>query len=137
MAMEITPSTLFVDYYRTWVDAYKKGAVRDVTLKKYALTCAWLEKLAPEMPIGELNRTTYQQILNQYAETHERQTTMDFHHQLKGALLDAVDEGLIERDPTRKVVIKGGGPDIFPDSPRRLGLGSCDTRWGSSSPATS
>ena len=35
---------------------------------------------------------------------------MDFHHQLKGAILDAVDEGLIERDPTRKVIIKGKTP---------------------------
>ena len=32
---------------------------------------------------------------------------MDFHHQLKGAVLDAVDEGLVERDPTRKAIIKG------------------------------
>ena len=29
-----------------------------------------------------------------YALNHERQTTLDFHHQLKGAILDAVDEGL-------------------------------------------
>lgn len=35
---------------------------------------------------------------------------MDFHHQLKCAILDAVDEGLIERDPTRKVIIKGINP---------------------------
>ena len=45
-----------------------------------------------------------------YAEHHERQTTMDFHHQLKGAILDAVDEGLIQRDPTRKAIIKGKPP---------------------------
>ena len=35
---------------------------------------------------------------------------MDFHHQLKGAVLDAVDEGLVERDPTRKAIIKGKSP---------------------------
>ena len=35
---------------------------------------------------------------------------MDFHHHLKSAILDAVDEGLIERDPTRKVIIKGKSP---------------------------
>lgn len=35
---------------------------------------------------------------------------MDFHHQLKGAVLDAVDEGFIERDPTRKAIIKGKKP---------------------------
>ena len=35
---------------------------------------------------------------------------MDFHHQLKGAILDAVDEGIIDRDPTRKAIIKGKTP---------------------------
>ena len=35
---------------------------------------------------------------------------MDFHHQLKAAILDAVDEGLIQRDPTRKAIIKGKTP---------------------------
>ena len=57
-----------------------------------------------------MNRIVYQQLLNDYAKDHERQTTMDFHHQLKGAVLDAVDEGLIEKDPTRKVIIKGKIP---------------------------
>jgi len=37
---------------------------------------------------------------------------MDFHHQLKGAILDAVDENLIDRDPTRKAIIKGKIPRI-------------------------
>ena len=35
---------------------------------------------------------------------------MDFHHHLKAAILDAVDEGLIDKDPTRKVIIKGKTP---------------------------
>ena len=62
------------------------------------------------LTLAELNRITYQKLLNDYAVSHERQTTMDFHHQLKGAVLDAVDEGLVERDPTRKAIIKGKSP---------------------------
>lgn len=46
-------------------------------------------------------------MLNQYAETHERQTVLDFHHQVKTAVLDALEEGLLTIDPTRRVVIKG------------------------------
>jgi len=42
--------------------------------------------------------------------THEKQPTLDFHHQLKGALKDALDERIIISDPTRKVVIKGKTP---------------------------
>lgn len=89
---------------------YKEGAVRKVTLKKYQLTLSWLERLVPTLRLKDINRTTYQQLLNDYAEQHERQTTMDFHHQLKGAIIDAVDEGLIKNDPTRKVIIKGKKP---------------------------
>lgn len=61
---------------------------------------------------SELTRTAYQKLLNDYAKDHERQTTLDFHHQLKGAILDAVDDGLIERDPTRKAIIKGKSPRV-------------------------
>lgn len=101
---------LFCDYYAQWVRVYKEGAIRKVTLKKYLMTQAWLKKLIPKVKLCELTRITYQRLLNDYAKNHERQTTMDFHHQLKGAILDAVDEGFIDRDPTRKVIIKGRSP---------------------------
>lgn len=101
---------LFCEYYAKWISVYKEGAIREVTLDKYKMTQKWLTKLAPDLKLSELNRISYQQLLNDYAATHERQTTMDFHHQLKGAILDAVDEGLIERDPTRKAIIKGKTP---------------------------
>ena len=101
---------LFREYYAQWVTMYKEGAVRPVTLAKYQMTQSWLERLLPELRVQDLTRLAYQQLINDYAQYHERQTTMDFHHQLKGAILDAVDEGLIQRDPTRKVIIKGMAP---------------------------
>ena len=103
-------AALFCDYYRQWVDVYKKDAIREATMSKYLMTQKWVERLAPELKVSELTRTAYQQLLNDYAKEHERQTTLDFHHQLKGAILDAVDEGLIDRDPTRKAIIKGRTP---------------------------
>lgn len=110
MLNEITKSELFHRYYKQWITVYKQGAIREVTMSKYLMTLKWLEVLVPELTLSELTRITYQQLLNDYALEHERQTTMDFHHQLKGAILDAVDEGLIERDPTRKAIIKGKAP---------------------------
>ena len=103
-------SELFYKYYERWIRIYKEGAIREVTMKKYEITLTWLEKLVPELRLSELNRSAYQQLLNDYAMYHERQTTMDFHHQLKAAVLDAVDEGYIDRDPTRKAIIKGRAP---------------------------
>lgn len=101
---------LFYSYYSQWINIYKEGAIRKVTMDKYTQTKAWLKKLVPNLRICDMNRIAYQKLLNDYAESHERQTTMDFHHQLKAAIMDAVDEGLIERDPTRKAIIKGKSP---------------------------
>lgn len=110
MLTKMKSTDLFLDYYAKWITVYKKGAVRNVTMNKYLMTQRWVEKLIPTLQLCDLNRITYQHLLNEYAVYHERQTTMDFHHQLKGAILDAVDEGLIERDPTRKAIIKGKAP---------------------------
>ena len=112
MLNDVKRTELFCDYYEKWVKVYKEGAIRKVTLDKYYMTISWIRKLVPDLMLGNLNRIAYQQLLNDYAVHHERQTTMDFHHQLKGAILDAVDEGLIDRDPTRKAIIKGKAPAV-------------------------
>ncbi|MGI6545908.1 MAG: site-specific integrase [Fastidiosipilaceae bacterium] len=112
MTIEKLDTEKFCDYYAKWIEIYKNGAVRKVTLDKYRMTHKWLTKLIPNLKTENLDRILYQQLLNEYAKWHERQTVMDFHHQLKGAILDAVDEGLIYRDPTRKAIIKGKPPKI-------------------------
>ncbi|EDH0840639.1 tyrosine-type recombinase/integrase [Listeria monocytogenes] len=100
----------FHEYFKEWVDLYKVGAIRSITLQKYYVTEQKIQELVPDLKIKDLDRYTYQQLLNSYALTHEKQTTMDFHHHMKGAILDAVDEGVISQNPTRKIVIKGKTP---------------------------
>jgi integrase len=110
MVDSIKNTDLFIKYYAQWIKIYKEGAIRHVTMIKYHQTEVWLKKLIPELCICDMNRLSYQNLLNEYASCHERQTTMDFHHHLKASILDAVDEGLIEKNPTRKAVIKGKPP---------------------------
>jgi integrase len=112
MSHIIPKEELFHLYYSRWINIYKEGAIRKVTMDKYFQTESWLKKLIPDLKICDMNRIAYQKLLNDYAELHERQTTMDFHHQLKAAIMDAVDEGIIERDPTRKAIIKGKSPKV-------------------------
>lgn len=107
---KVNKKELFSAYFERWITVYKEGAIRKVTMDKYKLSLEWVKKLAPKKRLCDIDRVSYQQILNDYAKNHERQTTMDFHHHLKAAILDAVDEGLIDKDPTRKVIIKGKEP---------------------------
>ena len=66
----------FCDYYSQWVDVYKEGAIREVTMKKYKLTQAWLRKLIPDLKLSEFDRVSYQKLINGYAEHHEHQTVV-------------------------------------------------------------
>ncbi len=110
--MPKNPKTdLFSNYYSQWINIYKEGAIRSVTMNKYNMAYRWIVKISPALRLCDLNRLSYQHLLNEYALHHERQTTLDFHHHLKCAILDAVDEGLIKQDPTRKAIIKGKAPN--------------------------
>ncbi|GEQ22737.1 site-specific integrase [Clostridium butyricum] len=97
------------DYYDKWIVTYKKNNVRPVTYQKYIMTGRSLKKIEPKCDITNIDRGMYQELINRYAETHEHLTTMDFHRQIRACVLDAVDEGIITRDFTRRVQI-GGKP---------------------------
>ena len=102
----------FHEYFTDWMEIYKNGAVRPITYQKYLMTSRRLAELAPVLRIDELDKRCYQNLINEYAKTHEKQTTMNFHHHLKSAILDAIDEGLLSSDPTRKVTVKGKLPTV-------------------------
>jgi len=110
MTIKATSNLYFHEYFSDWLELYKRGAVRPVTFQKYLITLQRITELAPTLKINELNKRNYQLLLNNYAQTHERQTTMDFHHHLKSAILDAVDERVLNTDPTRKAIVKGKSP---------------------------
>jgi len=112
MSIKERATQFFHGYFADWMEIYKNGAVRPITYQKYLMTSRRLTELAPVLRIDELDKRCYQNLINEYAKTHEKQTTMNFHHHLKSAILDAIDEGLLSFDPTRKVTVKGKSPTI-------------------------
>jgi integrase len=101
---------LFVDYYDEWIETYKVGAIADITLKKYYTVAKVLREIVPKLLISDLDRKEYQKIINEYAKTHEKQTTMDFNTHVKACIKDLFYDGLLKKDPTYKVVVKGAPP---------------------------
>lgn len=101
---------LFCDYFEQWIETYKVGAVTDVTLAKYYMAARHLRDICPKLFMSDFDRVEYQKIINEFAKTHEKQTTTDFHHQVKGCIMDAFHDGLLKRDPTYRAVMKGKEP---------------------------
>lgn len=113
-------------YYGRWIRTYKEGHIRDITVSKYWNTHKYIEDNFPKLQIEKMNRQDYQEILNEYAETHERTTVIDFHHMLKAGIRDAYHDGVIKKDPTYRAVMKGMEPRkkknkfLHPDEIRKL-----------------
>ena len=60
MLNDLSGNDLFCNYYKEWISVYKENAVRQVTLNKYHLAHTWIERLAPDMKLSELDRISYQ-----------------------------------------------------------------------------
>ena len=54
MLEDVKSTDLFCEYYAKWIEVYKEGAIRKVTMDKYRMTLSWLIKLAPELMISDL-----------------------------------------------------------------------------------
>lgn len=92
---------LLADYFLKEIETYKKGQVRQVTYDKYRSNGRFLIENFPDLVLSKMTADDYQQILNRYAETHEKATTTDFHHQLAWALKRAYNiDGILKRDVT-------------------------------------
>ncbi len=103
----IDEETTLLEYFKLWIKLYKDGAVREVTLRKYWETYHFIEKNIiekniPNLKLKAVTRIKYQELLNLYAQSHERQTVKDFHHQIKAAFLDAYDDELIKKGSNSK-----------------------------------
>ena len=98
---------LFHEYFAEWIEIFKKGHVRPITYQKYEASLQHLRDIAPTLKIGDLDKRSYQKILNEYGTTHAKITTGDFHNHLKACILDAIDEGVLRSNPCRKAAING------------------------------
>lgn len=105
---EVNGESLWWEYYVWWCWQYKHKSVRPITFISYRHSANNLRKLRPEMKVKEINRLEYQRLINDFGETKEKQTVMDFNNQLKKSLKDLVYEGILEKDPTYDITINFG-----------------------------
>ena len=100
---------LLTDYFFKEIETYKKDQVREQTYNKYCSNGRFLIENFSDMVLSEMTADDYQQILNKYAETREKATITDFHHQLAWALKRAYNvDGILKRDVTFDAKIPQG-----------------------------
>ena len=91
-------STLFTDFYHSWVNTVKKNDVREATFINYMRTITVVESLFEGIKLKHLDDIVMQKKLDHYAETHSKKTTRELVLKIRGSLKYAYARGLVTND---------------------------------------
>ncbi|SFA56900.1 Site-specific recombinase XerD [Parageobacillus thermantarcticus] len=98
---------LFTEYMRNWFELYKKGKHSKEHDKNVELSVKLVEQYFQGVKLKELTRDMYQKFINEIAENRATETVKKRHTYIKECIKAAIEEGIITRDPTYKIVVKG------------------------------
>lgn len=112
----------FDEYFKNWMELYKKNSVSPVTYKKYLDTLANIKKYSLDVPLSKLTKRKYQEAINKFAETHAIGTTKRLHNHIKSCISEALFEGLILKDFTKNIILTGNSKGNKKEEEKYLSL---------------
>lgn len=104
----------FDQYFEEWLNLYKTKVTKN-TFSRYLNTLQTIRNHFEGKPIQEITKREYQAFLNEYGQTHARDSTRKLNTHIRACVKDALDEGIIRVDFTRKVSIVGKIPSKRPE----------------------
>lgn len=104
----------FDKYFEEWLKLYKPNIAGN-TKERYLNTLKTIKEYFSGVPIQNITKRSYQEFLNKYGATRAKDTTKKLNTHIRACVRDAIDEGIIRLDFTRKVVLSGSVPAKRPD----------------------
>ena len=101
---KLKPISLY-DYFENWYRVFKFD-VTNSTKTHYVYTLNIIEKYFGHTPIQQITKEEYQKFLNWFGETHAKETADKINIHIRGAVREAIDEGIIRIDFTRNAKVK-------------------------------
>lgn len=98
-------SISFIDYFKKWVNIYKKGRYGKITQDKYQSMENFLANYFKEKKLKDITKLDYQQMLDAYAKTHVKSTVSRLNGTIRSAIKDALEQQIIHLDFTRNALI--------------------------------
>ena len=92
----------FAEYFNEWIELYKSTR-HIMTYERYKNSSHRVEEYFKDKPIQKINRGEYQRFLNEYGIGRAKQTVRKLHSHVRACVVDAVEEGYISIDFTRKI----------------------------------
>ncbi|MGJ5713534.1 tyrosine-type recombinase/integrase [Staphylococcus auricularis] len=97
----------FVKYFDNWIKVHKEPYLTSKSVNTYYNAKKVFEKQLGNLPLKDLTKTRYQSLINSYASKRTTESVRKLNYCLRSAIQDALHKGMIYKDPTYKVNIKG------------------------------
>lgn len=91
----------FAEYFENWVHLYKSGKHKN-TFKRYINSVETVKQYFKDTAIQKITRQMYQEFLNRYGQGRAKETVRKLNTHIRACVKDAIDDGLITIDFTRK-----------------------------------
>ncbi|PTL18463.1 integrase [Staphylococcus gallinarum] len=105
----ITSDISFIDYFDNWIKVNKENRVSQSTLNRYTNALNIFDEKFGNIKIKDITQLKYREMLKEYAEGQfvggrkegrTKQSVMKLNNCYSQAFKDALNDGLIQRDPT-------------------------------------
>lgn len=98
---------LFPEYFREWFETFRKGKMSPDNDGDIERAVKFAEEKFEGVKLKDLTRTLYQKALNEYGDTHSTASVKKHHTYMRACINEAIEEGIIHRNPTYKAVALG------------------------------
>lgn len=96
----------FAIYFELWIDKFKSNRHKN-TLKRYKDSLTHVKNYFGDRPIQKINSDMYQTFIDTYAKKHAKESVRKLNTHIRACVRDAIDDGYIAIDFTRKANIWG------------------------------
>ncbi|MGW7931841.1 tyrosine-type recombinase/integrase [Staphylococcus xylosus] len=111
----VNNKTSFPKYYKDWVEINKKDIISESGYKNYLYAINNFVKFLEtenisDIRMDEFTTNIYRKFLKWYGKDHTKESVRKTHNCLKASIIDAIEDGLMTKNPTYKAVVKGTVP---------------------------
>lgn len=97
----------FIQYFNNWYTLFRKGKLSWKNDRDIEISISTAERFFKSTKLKDIDRHLYQEFLNDYGATHATATVKKIHTYARACLQDALNDGVIFKDPTYRVKVVG------------------------------
>lgn len=98
--VDVSADPVFADYFEQWYKTYREPHLAKNSKNQYVASIKIIKSYFKQVKLKSINRSFYQQFINDFGKNHAKGTVERLHAQIKSCVKSALADGIITKDFT-------------------------------------